>query len=640
MFSPAVFFVRNFVFIKMPGYIKLITYRLTQDIIMAQKSLRNLCPAVFNVLVLLFLTLLPMSGNAALPLVKAEFSPQWHVFVSEALTSEDAAKVTYDDLELKLADGETVKAEIYPAKDNFIDLGKYFASAPQAQRRALLVGSFTAERSGPVLLGAGGDWWFDCLVNQVSVGNTLQNGNGVKPVSALDHLFVVNAVKGNNTVAVWLLSGSAGWTFAIDGQDDPKLLRRVKPLALADDAPELLHGPWVAEYPSMVKFCYISAGNVASAVDYRTKGTDGWSRVYELAGGQMRRDRDWHCQELTGLQPDTVYEVRIVFFGPERAEEVIDPKVYTFRTAKALGGAVNFLALGDTQLPREEKRRVLTLFQDKIGLNQMDFMVLIGDLDNGYDNAYQVCFDGFLDELAKAPRLIPFYFARGNHEYRGRETNLLYELFAGVTGQSYYAFQQGDALFIVLDSGEDKAPSASAPYTLWNREDIHLQAQKRWFEQLLSSPLYRDAKFRIVLSHGSIYANGSSYMVNHYRQLIGDAFDKVTPESRIHLWIAGHTHCYTRTRPGTDEYLAFAPVSGMTGGKNFPYTILVEDGPGAAGVNTSGAAVRIDNDLITVKSLTPEGRLLDAFSIDVNGKVTDLARDPEVRQFSGADTQK
>ncbi len=604
---------------------------------MAQARLRSLRPVVIY---LLFFMLTLSSLVAAQPLAKAEFAPEWHLFVSDALTAEDAAKVTCDDLELKLANGEVVRADIYRAQNHLIDLSKYFASDPKVKRRAILVGSFTAERPGPVLLGAGGDWWFDCLVNQVSVGNTLQNGNGVKPVAVTNHLFVANAVKGNNTVAVWLLSGSAGWSFAVAALDDPKLLRRVKPLQFADDAPELLHGPWMAEYPSTVKFSYISAGNVASAVDYRIQGSTGWTRVYELVGGQMRRDRDWHCQELTGLRPDTVYELRIVFFDPERAGEVIEPGVYTFRTAKTPGCAVNFLALGDTQLPREEKRRVLTLFQDKIGLNQMDFMVLIGDLDNGYDNAYQMCFDGFLDELAKAPRLIPFYFARGNHEYRGRETNLLYELFAGDTGQSYYAFQQGEALFIVLDSGEDKAPSASAPYTLWNREDIHQQAQKQWFEQLLKSPLYRDAKFRIVLSHGSIYANGSSYMVNRYRQLIGDAFDKATPEARIHLWIAGHTHSYTRTRPGSDEYLAFAPISGMTGGKNFPYTILVEDGPGNTGVDTSGAAVRIDNDLITVKSLTPEGRLLDSFTIDVNGKVTDLARDPAVKQFSGAEDKK
>lgn len=604
---------------------------------MAQTWLRSLRPVVIS-LILFWVTLSPLA--AAQPLVKAEFAPEWHIFVSDALSPGDAAKVTYDDTELKLADGEVVRAEIYPAQNHLIDLSKYFATAPRAQRRAILVGSFTAEHPGPVLLGMGGDWWFDCLVNQFSVGNTLQNGNGVKPVAVTDHLFVANAVKGNNTVAVWLLSGSAGWTFAVAALDDPKLLRRVKPLQFADDAPELLHGPWVAEYPSMVKFSYISAGNVASAVDCRVQGEAGWTRTYELVGGQMRRDRDWHCLELTGLQPDTVYELRIVFFDPGCAGEVITPEVYTFKTAKASGGPVNFLALGDTQLPHEEKRRAITLFRDKIGLSQMDFMVLIGDLDNGYDNAYQVCFDGFLDELANVPRLIPFYFARGNHEYRGRETNLLYELFAGDTGQSYYAFQQGETLFIVLDSGEDKAPSASAPYTLWNREDTHRQAQKRWFDQLLKSPLYRDAKFRIVLSHGSIYANGSSYMVNHYRQLIGDAFDKVTPESRIHLWIAGHTHSYTRTRPGSDEYLAFAPISGMTGGKNFPYTILVEDGPGAAGVNTSGAVVRIDNGLITVKSLTPEGRLLDAFTIDINGNVTDLARDPEVRQFSGAEDKK
>jgi len=605
---------------------------------MAQTRLRSFRTVVIHLL-LFMLTLSPLA--AAQPLVKAEFLPEWHIFVSDALTAEDAAKVTCDDLELKLANGETVRAEIYPAKDNLVDLSKYFASSPKEKRRALLVGCFTAGQPGQVLLGMGGDWWFDCFVNQASVGNTMQNGNGSSPVTSMDHLFVANAVKGRNTVAVWLLSGSAGWTFAIAGWDNPNLLRQVKSPRLVDDAPELLHGPWVAEYPSMVKFSYISAGNVASAVDYRVQGAFDWTRRYELLGGQMRSDREWHCQKLTGLLPDTVYEARIVFWSPNRVnDEVIAPEIYTFRTAKAAAGAVNFFALGDTQLPREARRKALRQFDKNLGLEQMDFMVLIGDLNNSYDDVYQVCFNGFLDELAKAPRLIPFYFARGNHEYRGSETNLLYQLFAGDTGESYYAFKAGDALFIVLDSGEDKAPSESAPYTLFNREDAHRQAQKRWLDQLAESPLYRDAKFRIVLSHGSIYANGSEYMVKRYRELVGDKFDKVAPESRIHLWIAGHTHCYTRTRPGAAEYLAFAPLSGMTGGKNFPYTILVEDGPGAAGVNTSGAAVKIDGDVITVKSLTPEGRLLDSFTIDVNGKVTDLARDPEVKEFSGIDDKK
>ncbi len=144
--------------------------------------------------------------------------------------------------------------------------------------------------------------------------------------------------------------------------------------------------------------------------------------------------------------------------------------------SQGLGEKYSFAVLGDNKNSAETFGELIQALNE----DDIAFAIDLGDLvETGTEERYAF----FLRQLHQLKK--PFFTAIGNHELEGRGRGLYYEIF----GPFYYAFEVGDAYFIVLDdaNGEDIDP--------W---------QMSWLEEQLKRSL-KD-RYRFVFMHVPLYA--------------------------------------------------------------------------------------------------------------------------------------
>ncbi|MEM6332189.1 MAG: LamG-like jellyroll fold domain-containing protein [Planctomycetota bacterium] len=98
-----------------------------------------------------------------------------------------------------------------------IDIGGLMGGFAE-RREAKLIGYVWASEATNATIGAGADWWMAWSVNGEPAYSTLETGNGGS-VSPDSHVFALPLRQGWNEVACRVLSGSAGWSFAVAGPD-------------------------------------------------------------------------------------------------------------------------------------------------------------------------------------------------------------------------------------------------------------------------------------------------------------------------------------------------------------------------------------------------------------------------------------
>lgn len=159
--------------------------------------------------------------------------------------------------------------------------------------------------------------------------------------------------------------------------------------------------------------------------------------------------------ELTGLEPDTVYEFGIGDSAPSAAD------AWRFRTMpRTLDRPVTFVTGGDMM----HSRAMVDAMNRQAAKREPDFALLGGDL--AYANGVTASrWIDWLQSWTRAARcadrrLLPIVAAIGNHEVRGgygktpAEAPYFYSLFTLPEDRSYYALDFGDYLsLLVLDSG-------------------------------------------------------------------------------------------------------------------------------------------------------------------------------------------
>ena len=238
---------------------------------------------------------------------------------------------------------------------------------------------------------------------------------------------------------------------------------------------------------------------------------------------------------IAGLQPDTKYYYRVRYSHPgDTANATVRPE-FTFHTQRAPGSSFSFIVEAD---PHLDYNSDTGLYRQCL-FNQLsdhpDFMIDLGDylmtdkLQNAsrivpYDTIPYRC-KLFRDYFSTSGHSVPLYNVLGNHEgeegwyvngtannvavwdaqvrkkyflnpepdnfYTGDTTNYQY---IGHR-QSYYAWQWGDALFIVLDPFWYTKPKPDS-LTSWNWTLGKVQYD--WLKQTLDSS---NAKFKFVFSH-------------------------------------------------------------------------------------------------------------------------------------------
>jgi hypothetical protein len=263
-----------------------------------------------------------------------------------------------------------------------------------------------------------------------------------------------------------------------------------------------------------------------------------------------------HKITLSGLAKGTEYRYRIyskevihyegqsnVLYGKTTATNVYSKKPLRFRTLDSSKPEVSFKVVNDIH-GRVSDLQALT---KDVACGRTDLMIFNGDMSDMEDEtAY---FAAFMDEAVNLfAGEVPVFYARGNHETRGKFNVNFSTYFPTSTGKLYYSFRQGPVHFIVLDSGEDK-PDSDIEYSGLSQFDAYRTEQQEWLKNELKSESFLSAKYRLVIVH--IPPVDSDW---HGTTEVRENFLPALNNAGITAMFCGHTHRYQYVEPAPAQH--------------------------------------------------------------------------------------
>ncbi|MDR2120500.1 MAG: metallophosphoesterase [Tannerella sp.] len=266
-------------------------------------------------------------------------------------------------------------------------------------------------------------------------------------------------------------------------------------------------------------------------------------RYYQSIGGR-RHIGAVHAVRLKGLQKGTTYRYRIystevirfedfnVDYGKTVASEVYRREADVFTTFDNEKQSIRFTVVNDVH----EKNDLLADMLGNVHERNPDFIIFNGDMCSNMQTREQV-FEGFMKQsIARFASNIPFFYARGNHETRGRLAFDYLKYFPSPTGEPYYTFRCGPAFFVVLDGAEDKPDSDMEYYGLGNY-DSYREEEARWLEKIVESEEFKQSPYRIVILH--VPPSGDGW---HGLMEVKRLFLPILNRANINLMLSGHLH--------------------------------------------------------------------------------------------------
>lgn len=321
------------------------------------------------------------------------------------------------------------------------------------------------------------------------------------------------------------------------------------PPYLQAPAPDAMTVMWIANLPS---YSWVEYGETEQLGQRSDRASAGLVEAYNRV----------NCIVLRDLKPGTRYHYRvcsqqITDFQPYKLSygDTIHSALYSFTTPSERPDSVSMLILNDIH---DRPYSFADLMKWK-GERAADFVFLNGDMFD-YQTDEQQLIDHLITPCtATFASEIPFMFVRGNHETRGKFRGEIHHYFRNPQGAQYFAFRWGPVHFTVLDTGEDK-PDDAPVYAGLVRFDAYREEQARWADEVMRTPAFREAPFRVALLHIPQYYSGDWHGTMHVRQLFAPLFNR----HGIDLSISGHTH----------RYGVFDPVKG-----DHHYPIIIGGGP-------------------------------------------------------------
>jgi predicted phosphodiesterase len=304
-------------------------------------------------------------------------------------------------------------------------------------------------------------------------------------------------------------------------------------------APGSLTVRWIANLPSYSWIEYGETDSLGQKAHSVTNGiVDAYNRI--------------NCITLNGLKPGVTYRYRvfskeITDFKPYKLTygNTIESGILRFTTPAEQSDKVSCLVMNDIHDRPESITQLLTLK----GADPFDFVFFNGDLFDWQTDEQQIidhmltpCTSGFAKE-------IPFLFVRGNHETRGKYRSELPQYFSNPQGNQYFSYTWGPVHFTVIDTGEDK-PDSEPVYAGIVDFDAYREEQARWADQVMQSPAFKKAKFRVVFMHIPTYYHNNWHGPMHCQKLFTPLFNK----HKIDLCISGHTHQYGVHEPVANQH--------------------------------------------------------------------------------------
>ena len=289
---------------------------------------------------------------------------------------------------------------------------------------------------------------------------------------------------------------------------------------------------------------------------------------------------------------------------------------------------------GDMQYLPEKQRQIISEYMATSHAATSQFFVSLGDSSGEFSNFEKSMFYSVLDKvLEQSNHSKNIIMLRGNHEDRGREMRLFTDYF-GMNGKSYGLYIYNNVAFLILDSGNGSSRSRmfTRHMTAYDLMDKLFAEQREFIARAVKTPEFKNAKYRVVLSHGGVYGMEGS-IAKFTRRLVDGLLDK----RDIALWLSGHIHRYRRLTPGKAGFYGFSPApekaAAYTDGR-YPFVSMAIDGPGAEFPH-SGHTVEFLHDGIKVNSFDHTGKLFDHFQTNETGRVVISAPGENLKFFGG-----
>ncbi len=259
-----------------------------------------------------------------------------------------------------------------------------------------------------------------------------------------------------------------------------------------------------------------------------------------------------HRVRVTGLRAGTTYRYRIYqqgiddsgsipVLGTVTASDVYSRDPYRIRTLDSGKDECRFAVVNDIH----GRDSILTAHARGIKAADPDFVVFNGDMSNLMGSiAYLE--EAYLSRAVKEFATdMPLFFVRGNHETRGPGAMEFMNLYPSPTGNPYYMFRHGPAVFLVLDSGEDK-PDSDIEYGGTAAYDVYREAEAEWLRKTVRSEAFRSAPVKVALLHVPPEKERGWHGSNELKRLI----IPILNEAGVDVMLSGHLHSYSFRKAG------------------------------------------------------------------------------------------
>ena len=266
---------------------------------------------------------------------------------------------------------------------------------------------------------------------------------------------------------------------------------------------------------------------------------------------------------LSGLSPNTMYEYRVVSQKIDQLKPYsltlstqYESEWYGFSTPSDNATTHRLLVLSDMH----NRPTTLQKFLMALDYQTADHVIYAGDM---MDNIQMSATSGsafkpeepYASFINVSTQLFAtqkdFCMLRGDHETKGDAADYFGTYFPHQSGKLYNAYRWGDLEIILLDGGEalpDDDPTARS--TMLAAYNPYRQEEARWLEQLTQTAEYKEAKYRIVVSHLPI-PNATEDEQQAGAKYFADLMFPILNMAKVDLLVCGHLHpeTYTFTEP-------------------------------------------------------------------------------------------
>lgn len=304
-----------------------------------------------------------------------------------------------------------------------------------------------------------------------------------------------------------------------------------------------------------------------------------------------------HRVRVTGLQAGTTYRYRIYqqgiddsgsipVLGTVTASDVYSREPYRIRTLDSGKDECRFSVVNDIH----GRDSILTAHARGMKAADPDFVVFNGDMSNLMGSVTYLE-EAYLSRAVKEFATdMPLFFVRGNHETRGPGAMEFMNLYPSHTGNPYYMFRHGPAVFVVLDSGEDK-PDSDIEYGGTAAYDAYREAEAEWLRETVRSEAFRSAPVKVALLHVPPEKGRGWHGSNELKRLL----IPILNEAGVDVMLSGHLHHYSFRKAGEC-------------GTEFP--VMVNS-------NNDRLEVRITSSQIVIDVVDAAGKTIHSHRIDV-----------------------